>query len=64
NGGKPISDIESHIQSLHLCHLSAIAARLKRTIAWDSKNETIVGDDQAASFLSREQRAGFEIPEP
>ena len=64
SGGKPISDIESHVQSLHLCHLSAIAARLKRTIAWDSKNETIVGDDQAALFLSRPRRAGFEIPEP
>ena len=63
NGGKPISDVASHVQAAHLCHLSGIAARLKRKIAWDSLNEKITGDDMAAGFFSRPQREGFEIPE-
>ena len=62
-GGKPICDVASHVQAAHLCHLSGIAARLKRKINWDSKTEKIVGDEQAASFFSREQRKGFELPE-
>ncbi|MDO4570739.1 MAG: Gfo/Idh/MocA family oxidoreductase [Planctomycetia bacterium] len=62
-GGKPISDVASHVQCAHLCHLSGIAARLKRKIQWDSLAEKIVGDDLAASFFARPQRKGFEIPE-
>lgn len=61
-GGKPICDVASHVQAAHLCHLSGIAARLNRKIAWNSLEEKIVGDDQAASFFAREQRKGFEIP--
>ncbi len=63
HGGKPISDVASHVQSAHLCHLSGIAARLGRVIEWDSANERIVGDDEAASFFHRDQRKGFELPE-
>ena len=63
NGGKPISDVASHVQAAHLCHLSGIAARLKRKINWDSLNEKITGDDQAATFFAREPRKGFETPE-
>ena len=62
-GAKPISDVASHVQTAYLCHLSAIAARLKRKINWDSLNEKITGDEQAASFFSRTPRKGFEIPE-
>ena len=61
-GGTPICDVASHVQCAHLCHLSGIAARFGRTIQWDSLNEKIVGDEQAAAFFSREQRKGFEIP--
>ena len=61
-GGKPVSDVWSHVQALNCCHLCAIAARLNREIKWDVNKEQIVGDDQAASFWSREQRKGFEIP--
>ena len=46
-----------------MCHLSGIAARLGRVIKWDPVKETIVGDDQAASFMHHEQRKGFELPE-
>lgn len=61
-GGLPVSDVYSHTQIMNTCHLAAIAARLGRTIKWDPKTEKIVGDDQAATFLARQQRQGFEIP--
>ncbi|TWT83703.1 Inositol 2-dehydrogenase [Planctomycetes bacterium CA13] len=61
-GGLPVSDVFTHVQTMNSCHLAAIAARLGREIKWDPKAETIVGDEQAASFFAREQRDGFEIP--
>jgi len=61
-GGLPVSDVFTHVQMMNTCHLCSIAARLNRTIKWDPKTETILGDDQAAAFFKREQREGFEIP--
>ena len=61
-GGLPVSDVYSHVQAMNTCHLAAIAARLGREIRWDPKAEKIVGDEQAASFFSRERREGFDIP--
>ncbi len=60
-GGKPVSDVWSHVQAMNCCHLCGIAARLNREIKWDVNEEKIVGDEQAASFWAREQRKGFEI---
>ena len=60
-GGLTVSDVFSHVQAMNTCHLSAIAARLGRTIKWDPVKEQIVGDDQAASFFSRQRREGFDI---
>ena len=60
-GGLPMSDVFSHVQTMGTCHLSAIAARLKRVIKWDPKAEKIIGDEEAAKFVAREQRKGFEI---
>jgi predicted dehydrogenase len=61
-GGLPVSDVFSHVQTLNTCHLCAIAARLGRTIKWDPMAEKIVGDGQAAAFFARAPRQGFEIP--
>lgn len=61
-GGLPVSDVFSHVQILNTCHLCSIAARLGRVIKWDPKAEKIMGDEQAAKFVAREQRKGFEIP--
>lgn len=61
-GGLPVSDVYTHVQTMNTCHLSAIAARLNRVIKWDPKAEQIVGDEQAAAFFARVPRAGFEIP--
>jgi len=60
-GGLPVSDVYSHVQTMNSCHLAAIAARLNREIKWNPKSEQIVGDSQAAGFFAREPRKGFEI---
>ena len=60
--GKPASDVWSHHRALTTCHLANIAIRLGgRKLTWDPEKEAIVGDDQANAFLTRPQRAGFEI---
>ncbi|MDO4574203.1 MAG: Gfo/Idh/MocA family oxidoreductase [Planctomycetia bacterium] len=61
-GGRPIADARENILSMHVCHLSNLACRLGRPLQWDAVNEKIVGDEQAASFFSRPQRKGFELP--
>ena len=60
-GGLPVSDVFTHVQAMSSCHLAAIAARLGRVIKWDPKTEQIVGDDEAASFVARTPRKGYEI---
>ena len=62
-GGQTASDVDSHTYAMTACHLLGIAARLGRKIKWDPTAETIVDDPVAASFMSREQRKGFELPE-
>ena len=57
----PISDVFTHHRAMTTCHLANIALRLGRSLTWDPKTEKIVGDDEAASFASREQRKGYEI---
>lgn len=61
-GGLPVSDVYTHLQTMNTCHLAAIAARLNRVVKWDPARETIVDDELAASFFARVPREGFEIP--
>jgi len=58
---QPISDVWTHNRMLEICHLSNIAMRLDRALTWDPGKRVIVGDAQANSFLSRENRKGYEI---
>ena len=58
---QPISDVWSHNRMLEICHLSNIAMRLGRELKWDPAKREVIGDEQANSFLSRENRKGFEI---
>lgn len=58
---QPISDVWSHNRMLEICHLSNIAMRLNRELAWDPAKREIVGDELANSFLARENRKGYEI---
>ena len=58
---QPISDVWSHNRMLEICHLSNIAMRLNRELNWDPIKREIIGDALANSFLSRENRKGYEI---
>ncbi|MDR0520921.1 MAG: Gfo/Idh/MocA family oxidoreductase [Planctomycetaceae bacterium] len=62
-GGLPVSDVFSHLQTMNVCHLCTIAARLgvDREIKWDAKTET-TGDSESQQFLARERRKGYDIP--
>ncbi len=61
NRKTPISDVFTHHRTLTTCHLANIALRLGRKLNWDAKQEQIINDLEANSWLSREQRKGFEI---
>ncbi|MCC6508037.1 MAG: Gfo/Idh/MocA family oxidoreductase [Pirellulaceae bacterium] len=58
---QPISDVHSHHRAMTTCHLANIAIRLGRKINWDSQKQMIVGDADAAQWMGREQRKGYEI---
>ena len=58
---QPISDVHTHHRAMTTCHLANIAIRLNRTIKWDPKSEQILDDKEAAQWISREQRKGYEI---
>jgi len=58
---QPISDVWTHNRMLEICHLSNIAMRLDRELTWDPAKRKIVGDSEANSFLSRDNRKGYEI---
>jgi hypothetical protein len=57
----PISDVVSQHQSVTTCHIGNIALRLGRPLKWDPQAERFVGDDEANTWLRREQRSGYEI---
>ena len=58
---EPVSDVFTHLRALDTCHLANIALRLGRKLNWDAEKEQIVGDDEANSWISRNQRNGYEI---
>lgn len=58
---EPISDVFSHHRAVCILHLANLCLLLNRKLTWDLATEQIVGDDDARSHQSREQRAGFEI---
>ena len=60
-GGEPVSDVDSTVQVMNVCHLLGIAARLNQDIVWDPKMEK-TGDAESMKFLAREQRKGYENP--
>lgn len=52
----PICDAEVGHRSASLCHLAGIAIRLGRKLTWDAAKEEFVGDNEANTYLAREQR--------
>jgi predicted dehydrogenase len=58
----PVSDVVSQHRVVSACHLANISIRLRRKLNWDPVKELFVGDDEANTWLKREQRKGYEIP--
>lgn len=58
---QPISDVASQHRSVTTCHLGNIAMRLGRKLTWDPQAERFVGDAEADSWLSRPQRAPYQL---
>lgn len=58
---KPISDVVSQHRSVSACHLGTISMRLGRKLTWDPEKERFVGDDEANTWLRREQRKPYRI---
>ncbi|MEA2063383.1 MAG: gfo/Idh/MocA family oxidoreductase, partial [Gemmatimonadota bacterium] len=54
--------LEGHL-SASMCHLCNIAYQTGRTIEFDSDNENFPGDSEAESYLSRQYRYPFIVPE-
>jgi hypothetical protein len=54
--------LEGHLSST-LPHLANIAYRVRRSLRFDGKTETIVGDEEANKLLTREYRAPFVVPD-
>lgn len=57
----PVSDVVSQHRSVSVCHLGNISMRLGRPLKWNPEKEEFVNDDEANTWLRREQRAGYEI---
>jgi len=58
---KPNADVSIGHHSAIVCHLGNIAVRTKKKIAWDPKTETIVGDAEAAKWLTKEYRKPWSL---
>ena len=61
-GKKPPIDFEQSHKATVCCHLANIAYRVSRQVDWDGANESILGNDDASSFLTRPRRKGYELP--
>ncbi|HXE81566.1 MAG TPA: Gfo/Idh/MocA family oxidoreductase [Vicinamibacterales bacterium] len=53
--------LEGHMSAV-LNHLANISYRLGRTLTFDGRTERFVNDSGADALLTREYRAGFELP--
>ncbi len=57
----PICDVAIGHRSATVCHLGNIAVRTGKKFTWDPAKEEIVGDSDAAKFVSREYRAPWKL---
>ncbi|MCA9139147.1 MAG: gfo/Idh/MocA family oxidoreductase, partial [Planctomycetales bacterium] len=57
----PVADINIGHRSATVCHLGNIAVRTGKELHWDPKAETIVGDSEAAGWLTKEYRKPYQL---
>lgn len=58
---KPAADITIGHRSATVCHLGNIAVRTNKKINWDPESEAIVGDQDAAQWLTKEYRKPWTL---
>jgi predicted dehydrogenase len=63
SGRRPTADIEEGHKSTRLCHLGNIAYRTGRSLRFDARTETCVGDSEVNALLGRTYRSPFVLPE-
>lgn len=62
NGETPVAPVEAAHRTITVAHLANIGLRLgRKTIEWDSKTETIRGDDEANAMLSKPMRSPYSL---
>jgi predicted dehydrogenase len=61
-GSKPVCDIEEIHRSTNMSLLGMLSYKLGRSVKWDGRNETIVGDPEANKLLSRQYRKPWVYP--
>lgn len=62
DGKTPIGELETGIRTASICHILTIARYLGRNLNWDPVKEEFSGDAEANTWLKREHRKGFEVP--
>jgi predicted dehydrogenase len=59
---RPVADVEIGARSATVCHLGNLAYWHGRTLKWDPKIWTFVGDDEANTWLDYERRDPWQLP--
>jgi len=58
---EPMSDVDSHVNSMNSLHMCNINLMLGRELNWDAEAQNFGSDDQANALISRKRREGFEL---
>ena len=58
---QPVSNLTDAVRSDTISHLSNIAVRTGRKITWDPKQQTIIGDAEAARLMHRELESPWTL---
>ncbi|HEY4262767.1 MAG TPA: Gfo/Idh/MocA family oxidoreductase, partial [Schlesneria sp.] len=58
----PVSDIEIGHRSTTMSLLGMLSLKLGRSLAWDAKQERVIGDDEANKHLKRDYRGDWKYP--
>jgi predicted dehydrogenase len=56
------AEVEEGALSCNLMHLANISYRVGRTLHWDEKTMTCIGDPEATKMLTRDYRAPYVVP--
>ncbi len=60
---QPIAGVEAGARTATVCHLGNLAYWHRRKLRWDPKHWHFIGDKEANTWLDRERRAPWKLPE-